>query len=257
MIYYFSGTGNTRHIAYRLAERLVQQTENIGIMPSHDWTNEHVVGLAFPTYGWTLPPLVLRWLEALPVVRETASEPQYIFAVLTCGDEIGFADEHLRTLLRHKGYELSAVWSIQMPNTYVGLPFFDTDSSELEQRKLTAAVQRLEEIVQAVLQSRTGVCDVQRGSFPALRSGMLSRFFFHYFASPRLFHTHGRCTGCQRCVRLCPLGNIRVDNAKVGPTWGKDCTFCLACYHCCPVQNIQLAPFSQRKGQYQRFIAQR
>ena len=45
------------------------------------------------------------------------------------------------------------------------------------------------------------------------------------------------CIGCGKCVELCPLNNIRLENGK--PVWGKHCTHCMACICYCPKEAIE------------------
>ena len=137
MIYYFSGTGNTRWVAEQVSRACGLALRNVAdclddvATPERNLWTEGILGLAFPIYGWTIPKVAEAFIRSLP--RAEAQGAYYVFALLICGDDIGRAHERLAMLLAVKGYELSAVWSFSMPNTYIGLPFFDVDSFSFKQ----------------------------------------------------------------------------------------------------------------------------
>ena len=56
------------------------------------------------------------------------------------------------------------------------------------------------------------------------------------------------CIGCGKCVELCPLNNIHLENGK--PVWGKNCTHCMACICYCPKEAIEYGKKSKGKPRY-------
>ena len=54
--------------------------------------------------------------------------------------------------------------------------------------------------------------------------------------------------GCSKCVELCPLNNIHLENGK--PVWGKNCTHCMACICYCPKEAIEYGKKSRNKPRY-------
>ena len=58
----------------------------------------------------------------------------------------------------------------------------------------------------------------------------------------------GDCIGCGKCVELCPLNNIHLENGK--PLWGKNCTHCMACICYCPKEAIEYGKKSRGKPRY-------
>lgn len=249
MIAYFSGTGNSRGVAERLARATADR------LCAVTWTTAGNVrlsdgerlGLVFPVYGWGLPNVMLAFVRRLHI---EASATPYIYMVCTCGDDIGRTDRLLARELRRRGLQLDSAWSVVMPNTYTALPGFDVDAPELEGEKLTAADSRLTLIVRRVAARETGVFDVKPGPTPWLKSYVLRLLFNGLFVTDRRLKCDAaRCVGCRRCEAVCPVGNIRAKE-NGNPEWLKHCTGCLACYHACPKHCILCGGFTAKKGQY-------
>ena len=59
--------------------------------------------------------------------------------------------------------------------------------------------------------------------------------FYRLFVKAEAFRAEDTCIGCGKCVELCPLNNIHLENGK--PVWGK--THCMACICYCPKEAIE------------------
>ena len=92
---------------------------------------------------------------------------RYIFAVCTCGDETGLALDIFRKELQSRGMSLHLSVSVQMPNTYVCLPFMDTDPKDVETTKLEMAGPRIAMIVDKIRHREEGDC-LSNGTAPWL-----------------------------------------------------------------------------------------
>ena len=253
-IYYFSGTGSSLRVARQLASAmgtdLVPMAEAVaqGPAPKRPAVAERqCVGLVFPVYAWGLPLVVKRCLRLLPPPDASA----YVWAVMTCGDDVGRTDRELRRLLCACGWpEVEAVYSVRMPNTYVCLPGFDVDSPEVARRKREEAERRVAEVIMPALQQRRrGLTDVVPGAWPWLKSHVLRPLFNWCLTNPAHFAVDKKqCNRCGACSRTCPLGAVRPD-AEGYPSWERHCTHCLACYHVCRRHAVSYGPFTRGKGQ--------
>ena len=139
MIACFSGCGNSRLVADRLAESLNDCVT--AIRHDTDWSaaggdTTHMVWV-FPVYSWGIPPVVASHI-ASAVLPETLDH----YMVCTCGDDTGLTDRQWRRMIRRRGWKAVGTWSVIMPNTYVTLPGFDVDSPAVASRKLEAAAAR-------------------------------------------------------------------------------------------------------------------
>lgn len=250
MIYYFSGTGNSRQIARQLSEKLGDELRRIGrdTTPHLPTTDSEAVGLVFPIYAWGMPRVVQNFINKMP--QCPVDRNPYIYMVATCGDDIGRTDRLLRKALKEHGLNLAAAFSVQMRNTYVCLPGFDTDDAETVKQKEAQArisVQHITQIVSSRGQSEP--TDLTPGAMPWLKSYVLRPLFNALLISDKRFSADTKlCTHCKRCIKVCPLGNVAFSTENI-PQWRGHCTHCLACYHACPQHAIAYGKFTKGKGQ--------
>lgn len=245
MIYYFSGTGNSREVACQLAAATRDSMTDITSPQAVIEENLLRIGFVFPVYAWGIPVVMKKFIQQMKIIRQ----PDYVYMVCTCGDDIGQTDSELAQLLRAKGLTLDAAWSVTMPNTYISLPGFDIDSTEVAERKIQETFKTIPAIAEKVRQQERGIRNVTPGAFPFLKSRILRPLFLKFLSSDRLFHTTAACIKCSKCSKACPVNNItRTDDGH--PQWNGQCTACLSCYHHCPENAIRYGHFSQGKGQY-------
>lgn len=243
MIYYFSGTGNSRYVARELASRL--GTEAVTMLGNTYDSSCRDIGLIFPVYAWGLPKPVVKFIRRLRGAG--IGEDTYIWCVMTCGDETGNAPAILRKELTAAGLKLSALWSVIMPNVYVLLPGFDVDKKKVERKKLADAPARIAEIA-AQVKHREHVTDVTLGPWPRLKTAVVYPLFLKYGINAKKFRSSESCISCGRCAEVCPQDNIRLIDGR--PHWGDDCSSCLGCYHACPARAIEYGKATRNKGHY-------
>lgn len=239
MIYWFSGTGNSRYVAERIAGLVGEPTQSIDDTKEIEG-NEALVGLVFPVYGWMPPAIVRRFAQANAAKLNAAP---YSFAVMTCGDDAGKALD----VLRATGVKPQSAFTVIMPNTYVSLPGFDIDSDAVRKHKLQNCAGRIDHI-SAQIAARAKVVDIHEGMLPRTKTYLLGRIISGYLTASRKFRAGDACNSCGTCARACPVGNIPA--VKPRPVWGDNCTGCLACYHVCPRHAIAFGSFTGGKGQY-------
>lgn len=258
MIYCFSGTGNTRHVAAMLARRIgheiheftadeLRHPEKVVIV-----NNDDPIIWAFPTYSWGVPPVVRNIIHR--TTYRTTPDTRHI-AVTTCGDDIGNLASMFRRDIAKAGQTPGAVFSVMMPNTYVMMKGFDTDSESLARQKIENALQTVSTIADAIKAGRTETTDdmTVRGKFAGFKTTVIYPWFVRFDMSPKGFNVDGaKCVKCGRCGRACPMDNITF-NAERLPVWGKECAFCTACYHVCPVYAVNWKKATLNKGRVKYF----
>jgi ferredoxin/flavodoxin len=234
-ILYFSGTGNTYWAAHKIAESLQGQgwdaqaisIETVDDKRLHEITEEsEAVGIGYPIYGSDTPEPIKDLIERLP---EGNGKQTLVFCTQWqfSGDGAMVAGRELRK----KGYRIRWTLHIKMPNnvcvTAMPLPF-TADYARLTP-KLSRARKRIDKLVEHM---------VEGASFRWISSRLMGamqrvpyRILYDKWRDLPSADT-GRCNGCGRCARNCPVDNISIENG-VARFHGK-CVMCLRCYNFCP-----------------------
>lgn len=270
MIFYFSGTGNSKWAAKTLAletgDTLVSIPEVINSDCSFTIEKDEHVGFIFPIHGWRVPNIVKEFLTKLTIKtlgEDTSHVKHYCFCLVTAGDTIGKAMERfqqqLKSITVNDALSLKAVCSLIMPESYVGLPGMDVDTKEKELEKKELASKQLKEFSNILKQHPHkdsnqiwGWNQLIRGPIPSFFSGPVGGFFERFLITDKPFHVDSRrCVKCGICTNVCPVSDIK-GGLGFEPEWlhnGK-CLTCFSCYHHCPHHAIEFGKRTQKKGQY-------
>lgn len=250
MIFYYSGTGNSRYAADTLGGILAEDILDIAsAKPDEQYIDGETIGFVFPVYSWGVPPAVLAFIGKLPerFINEIKRRKMPVWGVMTCGDEVALAPEMFEKALNKWGLKAESIWSVTMPNNYVLLPGFDVDSKDLEKKKLDESYDRLFYIGTGIEYHRRTV-NVVRGRMAWAKTKLIYPLFKRWGISPKKWHYTDACIGCGICANACPSCNIVMKDGF--PSWGNNCSSCLACYHSCPRHAVEYSNATKRKGQY-------
>lgn len=257
MIFYFSGTGNTKWAASKTAAALDDQLIDIAATLKHDDSDstfsyelkdDEPVGFFFPVHGWR-PPLIVKEFVRRLRINQAGS---YCYVVCTAGDNVGEAVDILEKDLAEVGIKVHSAISLIMPESYVGLPFMDVDKPEKEAKKKREADEKLSKFIDDIRQRRSGIRDILIGNWPRINSRLIGDVFIRWIIKDTPFRVDpNRCISCGLCVNNCPVNDMAMDENKP-PVWlhnGK-CLSCFACYHHCPTRAIEYGGRTKGKGQY-------
>ena len=244
MIMYFSGTGNSRYIAQRIAvalgDELLSMNDRIKAGDHSPTETDERLVIVTPTYAWRIPR----------IVRDHLAETDFpcgaqVWFVMTCGSEIGNAAGYNRTLCREKQLTYMGTAQIIMPENYIAM--FNAPQAAEARQIVAGAEPDIDRVISAIAAKqafappRNNLCD-------RFMSGPVNPVFYSFFVKANAFTAGDPCTGCGQCARLCPTNNIAVQNGK--PVWGGDCTHCMACICRCPVEAIEYGKKSLGKPRY-------
>lgn len=235
MIFYFSGTGNSKWVAERIASEIGDRAidiSSIDILP--DLSAEKYIGLVFPVYAWGAAQPMAKFAASLP---KTAT---FTFGICTCGADAGLTMKKLTNI-----YHLESCYSVVMPSNYIIGE--DIESDEVIRLKLEMAKSEISVIASEILNNNC-VYRVTEGALAGLKTNLVSPAFNRFARDTKPFYADDRCTGCGLCERMCPARTIRLVNNS--PTWGKECYQCLKCINCCPESAIQYGKKTKGRGRY-------
>ena len=244
MVLYFTGTGNSRHIAERIAHALNDTLISLNDrIKSGDITSLAVNGrlvLVMPTYAWRIPRIVRDHLlrTELRGARET-------WFVMDCGSEIGNAAKYNRALCREKGLVYMGTAQIVMPENFIAM--FNAPTVE-EARRIVAKAEPFIDRAIAAIRAGHMFSPPRKKLYDRIASSAVNPVFYPLFVKANPFTASDVCIGCGKCEKLCPLNNITLQNAR--PVWGTNCTQCMACICYCPTRAIEYGKKSVGKPRY-------
>ena len=264
MIFYFSGTGNTKGEELLYIPDLIRKGQY-----EYEWHEGERIGFCFPTHGWQPPGIVREFIRKLrmrgfgnPQLKASefgnSEELPYCWALTTCGDNMGEAmtifnkDLAKNTKLNvadSQPLQAETLFSVIMPESYVCLPFMKTDTEEKEAMKIELAKLQLPHIIQMIEERRRGIEELEKGATPRLYSYVIGGYFNKRMITDTKFTIdEDVCIKCGKCAKVCPVDNIK----GTPPAWIHNgrCTCCLACYHHCPVHAINYGKITRKRGQY-------
>jgi flavodoxin len=119
MILYFTGTGNSRYVAEKIADETKSELLNLSDRIKKNETfavqADNVVFVT-PTYAWRIPRIVRDWIR-----KADFSAVKKVWFVMTCGSEIGNASAYNQKLCSEKGCEHMGTAQIIMPENYIAM----------------------------------------------------------------------------------------------------------------------------------------
>lgn len=244
MIFYFSATGNSQYAAEKIAETTGDRLISIGqaLRDGHfdfDITQDEYLGFVIPTFAWTLPGAVAKFLEKLNV---TGYANQYVYGVFTCGESAGSEAAALHTLLKAKAIQLNGAFDLVMPDNFI--IWSDVPSPAVLDDMLLNADKKLEKIIASIKAKTPTPIDsgIPKDLYMLMEDISSAR-------KTSKFYADGKCTACGLCMELCPMRCIKSDD-KGHPMWEGACTMCLSCLHRCPVRAIEYGKETLKKGRY-------
>ncbi|MEG1793698.1 MAG: EFR1 family ferrodoxin [Rikenellaceae bacterium] len=250
MICYFSATGNSLWAARQLFEVFNEPLVNIAEALKQEKLNytlssDEKLFFVYPVHSWGPAVLVKQFIQKMKLEGYTN---QKVYSISTCGSDCANTSKIIKRWLAAKGITLTAAYSIPMPNTYILMNGFDTDSREEEQQKLSEAPTAIAKVVEAIKHQQCPKELYHYTAFPAVKSTLLYSAFVRFTIGKTSFHATDKCISCGLCEQICPTNTITMIDGK--PTWGNTCVQCTACIHRCPVQAIEWGKVTQNKGRY-------
>ena len=146
MIYYFSATGNSQHVATRIAEALGTQAQSIETASTEiRLADREPLGFVTPTNWNELPVLVREFIQKADI---RLAQNNYVFTVATYGFVQGFVCEDARRELKRKGIVMNAGFSVKMPDNWT--PMFDLSDPVKVQQQVDAAEPQIDEVIAVI-----------------------------------------------------------------------------------------------------------
>lgn len=250
-VYYFTGTGNSYRAASWMGEEAAAQGINTRVSsigqarPAEEIGEEpeNLLGLVFPTHGFTAPWHIIYFALRLPRRQGT-----HAFVTPTRGGTkiIGFlpgmegtAGYLIALILLLKGYILRGVQGIDMPSNWMSLHWglHPTNVSAIIQRAHKKTTDWFQELL-AGKRKLGGLIQLLLGL--ALIPVSFGYLIYGRFYLAKIFFASEKCNGCGLCVQYCPTRSLRLRGEKnKRPYWSFSCESCMRCMGYCPQQAVE------------------
>ncbi|MDR1827265.1 MAG: EFR1 family ferrodoxin [Methylobacteriaceae bacterium] len=247
VIFYFSGTGNSKRVALWLAE-FARAKGVPAIIHSMINTNPATVDLSgalivfiSPVHGFNFPPITLNFISRFPPgandvllmnTRGGFKVGNHVTPGLT---GVAFMFAHLR--LRLKGYHVVGAVPFDMPSNWFIL--HPVPAPEKVQFIHNRNRERLAQYAGKLFSGRPLFIarrDIIQDIFIAPVA--LAYYCIGRFWLAKQFYASSGCDNCGICISRCPVDAIRDDGGR--PYWTLNCESCMKCMNGCPEQAIDI-----------------
>lgn len=246
---YFSGTGNTKHCVEKFvgicnaSEGRFEEKEQNGELTAFSIEDElaieaiknsDIIVFGYPTYYSNLPKIVRDFVENN---KECFNEKK-VYVLVTMGMFSGDGAGYLARVLQKCGATIVGGLHLKMPDCIGDVNLL---------KKSLAKNQHIVKMAnRKIVQSANRFIDenpTQEGlGLPSHIAGLFGqRLWFNgktKYYSNKLKIDKSKCVACGKCVSLCPMKNLKIENAVV--LTSSRCTMCYRCISNCPNQAITL-----------------
>ena len=244
MIFYFSATGNCKHVAEEISAKTGDKAVSILDVNGLELnlTSEKKLGFVSPTYAFGLPVVVTEFLKN---VSFKLSDDCYVFFISTYGTTPGVSSVIGRNLLKKKCVRLDSVFSIKMPDSWT--PIFNLSDKTKVQKINEKADMETAKVIQKIVDEKK--CTRVKNQLPLIALPV-SKIWYEIMRKTKNLYVEDSCIGCGLCAKKCPVKAIEIVDKK--PVWKKaKCAMCLGCLHRCPKFAIQYGNgLSKKHSQY-------
>lgn len=234
---YFSGTGNSRWAL----EVFLQEYEGGALMHSiedeaalHEIKTQKEIVFSYPVQYSNMPKMVRDYI----ISHQDLWKGKNIFIIATMGMFSGDGAGIMGRLLEKYGAKLTGGLHLRMPDSICDEKALK--KSLEENKKLVADAEK--KIKNAVRKVKAGNPPKDGLSFWCRLAGLLGqRLWFSHMTgaySDRIKIDRQKCIGCGKCVKLCPMNNLCLQDGNAATK--NQCTMCYRCVNHCPVQAITL-----------------
>ncbi len=261
LIFYFSGTGNTKKVAELYAAALKAEGASVSLcelpvepsaIKSVDVRDYDLIGIGYPIHSFNAPKIVLSLCKSLPKLAETERKIK-TFIFKTSGEPVRMSDVSslkMRALLRRRGYDAQNEYQYLMPYNIIFRHSAGMAGKMWQTAKALVPVDVAEILAgKKRLPKKLFMGNVLAWILRVEHWGAHVNGVF-YRASK------SKCIGCGLCERTCPVDNITLQKTEDGKTkvaFGGKCIMCVRCAFKCPTAAIDIGLFKSWKvnGEYE------
>ncbi len=249
VLFYFSGTGNAKHVTTWIAEQANKRGTNTFIYNIEEKSElkslyvegKTLLGFCSPTHGFNFPPIMLhfihnfRWNSKADVFLINTRGGLKLYKWFTPGVN-GIAQLYPALVLTCKKFRCVGMQPMDMPSNWISL------HPGVRYKTMLSIFCRCHRISKQFIDK---ILDGKR-VYKALWSLPLDLliapvsvlyYFIARFALAKTFATNNNCNLCGICLEQCPVKAIEKRNNRM--YWTFRCESCMRCMNTCPQRAIE------------------
>ncbi|OFX66930.1 MAG: hypothetical protein A2X12_09960 [Bacteroidetes bacterium GWE2_29_8] len=248
IIYYFSGTGNSKNVALWVSNVALKHnipTQIINITNANRAlveppASDALIVFASPVHGFNYPPIMLHFIMRFPkgknnILLMNTRAGMLIGKFITPG-LTGIAFYLSSIMLKLKGYSIVGMIPVDLPSNWISVhPGLNERTVKYLHEKNK---EKVSSYMEKIIAGKTNFKSVREIIQDILISPIaLLYYFIGRFAISKTYYASSDCNGCDICIKSCPVkGIIKLDNR---PFWTFNCESCMKCMSNCPKKAIE------------------
>ncbi len=242
LLCYFSGTGNTKKVVDKFAELYKEGEIDVVKIENNDLDMSlegyDALGIAYPIHAFNAPSIVVDFVKKI----QKQKVKKQLFIIKTSGEPLALnniSSYKICKLLKKRNFLLTNEYHLIMPYNII---FRHTD-----------------EMAYNMWQTAQGMMPVIHHEITTGKKAKLKYIFMGHFLAwvfriefwggrfnGKKYKVNSKCIHCGKCARMCPVGNITIDeNGKFH--FGDKCIMCMRCSFHCPTNAIKIGLFEKWK----------
>ena len=245
VMYYFSGTGNSKYIAELFSQNMSAACHSIeeDINFEEIIDAEDVIGFCYPIY-MSCVPRIMREFVAKPM---KALKGKKVIIFCTQLWHSGDGTRRFAALFPKNYINVIYTEHFFMPNNMNDIPLLPMANEKSLKKTLAREKRRMESVCNNIKNGKIkkrGFSVISRMlGFPqAVFIGAVER------RAKRVVRIDKDCTKCSLCVKICPMNNFSKVDGEI--KHNQNCTMCYRCNNKCPHKAISLIIPGKVKKQY-------
>jgi len=245
IIFYFSGTGNSRYIADLFCRDMDAECHSVeehidfgSLMDAQD-----IIGFCYPVYASRVPRIMRnfagRYMDRLKNKKLIILCTQMLFS--------GDGARAFAALFPKNHIEVIYAEHFFMPNNVCNIFLLPAASDRAIEKCVKNSQVKIKSVCRDV---KSGTVKKRGFNFVSQTLGLIQGIFLSAVEKRAndSVKIAGNCTNCRICVSVCPMQNLVYENERI--THRHNCTMCYRCINKCPEKAITIAFHGKIKKQY-------
>jgi len=248
VIFYFSGTGNSKYIADLFGKNM--KADSFSIEENLDFEsliNAHeTIAFCYPIYASRVPKIMRDFVQKYMQLLKNKKLIIFCTQVIFSGD-----GARAFTYLFPRNF-LQSAQIIYAEHFLMPSNIFPVTTNPVKIKKyFDKSVLKMQKVCKNIKHKKV----VKRGFNPLSRVlGLIQPPFLRALErkANNSIKTTSNCTNCGLCISACPMNNLKLEGSKI--THNHNCTVCYRCVNLCPKKAITVAVHSKISKQYRGII---